>query len=156
MVINEDGTRAIKREELDLTQITSSFVLQNAMDGMALSQPIQLDALRKNVVVERILSEDSRRQQEVASSMVEAKSVNAYQQVQDLQLRYENTFIVSLSNGFSSGDDDRNKVELKGFELRQLLDRILSAYNDYLVETYPYLKLPDDEISVIDTESYDL
>ncbi len=155
MVINEDGTRAIKREELDLTQITSSFVLQNAMDGMALSQPIQLDALRKNVVVERILSEDSRRQQEVASSMVEEKSVNAYQQVQDLQLRYENTFIVSLSNGFSNGDD-RNKVDLKGFELRQLLDRILSAYNDYLVETYPYLKLPDDEFSVIDTESYDI
>ena len=156
MVIREDGTRTIEREELDLTQITSSFVLQNAMDGMALSQPIQLDALRKNVVVERILSEDSRRQQEVASSMVEEKSVNAYQQVQDLQLRYENTFIVSLSNGFSSGDDDRNKVELKGFELRQLLDRILCAYNDYLVETYPYLKLPDDEISVIDTESYDI
>lgn len=151
-----DAEYAIKREELDLTQITSSYVLQSALEGMVLSEPVQIGALRRNIGIERILSEESRRQQEVAASMVEDKNSGAYQLVQDLQLKYENTFVVSLANGFSNGADDKKKIELTDAELRQLLDRILTAYNDYLVTTYADTKLPDDEISVIDTEGTDI
>ncbi len=152
----EDGTKAVKKKELDLTQITSSYVLSSALEGMELSQPLQIGALRSNIGIERILSEESRRQQEVAASMVEEKNSGAYQLVQDLQLQYENTFVVSLTNGFSNGDEDKNKIELTDAELRQLLDRILTAYNDYLVETYADTKLPDDEISVIDVNDTDI
>lgn len=151
-----DDEYTIKREELDLTQITSSYVLQSALEGMVLSEPVQVGALRRNIGIERILSEESRRQQEVAASMVQDKNSGAYQLVQDLQLRYENTFVVTLANGFSSGSDDKKKIELTDAELRQLLDRILTAYNDYLVTTYADTKLPDDEISVINTEDTDI
>ena len=140
---------------LDLNQITSSYVLQNALDGLKLSHPISTGTLRNNITVERILSEESRRQQEVAASMVEDKNNGAYTAVQELQLKYENTFVVSLKNGFGE-EDARTRVELKDDELRQVLDQVLTWYNEYLVMTYANIKLPDDEISAIDVENIDI
>ena len=144
-----DGT------ELDLMQVTSSYVLQNALNSMQLSQPITISNLRDNIRIERILTEDSRRQQEVASSMISDKNTQAYTQVQGIKLTYENKFVVSLTNGFGN-EDSRVKLELKDGELRVLLDRILSYYNEYLVKTYLNNRLPDDEISVIDIDNLDI
>ena len=141
--------------ELDLNQVTSSFVLQSALSGMKLSQPVTLANLRDNMHIDRILTEDSRRQQEVAASMIEDKNNAAYTQVQGIKLTYNNRFVVSLTNGFGD-EDSRVKLYLTDAELRLLLNRILDAYNDYLVTTFADNKLPDDEISVIDTESLDI
>ena len=68
-------------EELDLSQITSAYVLQNALNGLVLSESISITQLRDNVKVERILTEDSRRQQELASKMLEDKDGGAYAQL---------------------------------------------------------------------------
>lgn len=144
-----DGT------ELDLNQITSSYVLQEALNGLELSHPLTLSNLRSNIHIDRILTEDSRRQQEVAASMIEDKNTQAYTQVQGIELTYDNRFVVSLTNGFGD-EDSRVKYELTDAELRLILDRILDAYNRYLVSTYADIKLPDDEISVIDTEGLDI
>lgn len=142
-------------DELDLNQVTSSYVLQTALNGLELSCPVSLAELRSNITIDKILTEDSRRQQEVAASMIEEKSNGAYTQVQGIELTYDNQFVVSLTNGF--GDEDaRVKNYLTDGELKLVLDRILAAYNDYLVTTYADIKLPDDEISVIDTESLDI
>lgn len=144
-----DGT------ELDLSQITSAYVLQNALDGLVLSKEITIAQLRDNVKVERILTEDSRRQQEVASKMLEDKNAGAYSQLQSVELTYVNHFIVSLDNGF--GDPDSGElIYLPNDELAVLLNRILASYNDYLVLTYADFKLPGDAISVIDTENLDI
>ena len=140
---------------LDLNQITSAYVLQNALDGLELSAPVTLPQLRANIRIDRILTEDSRRQQEIASNMISDKTSGAYQQAQGIKLTYMNQFVVSLTNGFSD-EGSRRTVELTDNELRLVLDRILDAYNDYLVTTYADVKLPDDEISVIDTENLDL
>ena len=140
---------------LDLNQITSSYVLQNAINGADLSQPIQVRNLRDNVKIERVLTEDSRRMQEVAAKMVEDKSNAAYNQVQGVKMTYENKFVVSLTNGFGN-EDSKQKTELTETELRRLLNEILSAYNDYMVKTYAKTKLPDDEFSVIDIEELDV
>ena len=139
---------------LDLSQVTSSYVLQTALSGLELSQPVTLKNLRDNTRVEKILTEESRQQQEVASKMVGDKNTNAYTQVQKIELKYEKKFIVSLTNGFGE-EDSRVKYYLKDNELRLVLDRILSAYNGYLVKTYSKLALPNDEISVIDIEGLD-
>ena len=88
-----DGT------ELDLSQITSSYVLQNALSGLVLSKEISITQLRDNIRVERILTEDSRRQQEVASKMLADKNSGAYAQLQSVELTYVNQFVVSLENG---------------------------------------------------------
>ena len=142
-------------EELDLNQITSAYVLQTALKGLELSHPVSLSDLQRNIQISRILSEDSRRQQEVASNMIEDKNNQAYTQVQEIKLTYINRFIVTLTNGF--GDEDaRVKYNLTNAELQLILDRILDAYNTYLVTTYADLKLPDDEISVIDINNQDI
>ena len=144
-----DGT------ELDLNQITSSHVLNEALNGLELSHPVTLANLRSNIRINKILTEDSRRQQEVAASMIQDKNNAAYTQVQEIKLTYNNQFVVSLTNGFGD-EDSRVKYELTDSELRLILERILTAYNDYLVNTYADLMLPEDEVSVIDTENLDI
>lgn len=141
--------------ELELNQVTSSYVLQTALEGLELSHPITLTNLRSNIRIDRILTENSRRQQEIASQMMSDKNAGAYAEAQSIELIYKNQFVVSLTNGFGEADS-RNKYELKDEELRLVLDRVLSAYNEYLVTTYADMKLPDDEFAAIDTEKQDI
>ena len=136
-------------ESLDLNQITSSYVLQEAMEGLKLSKSFSLAQLRSNIRIERILTPESRRQQEIASSMLANKNSGAYNQLQNIELAYSNQFVVSLTNGFGSPG-------LTDTELRLVLDRVLTAYNDYLVTTYADIKLPDDEFAAIDLEKQDI
>jgi len=150
-----DLTAPDESGDLDLNQITGSYVLNNALNSMELSQPVTLSSLRSNISIDRILTEDSRRQQEIAASMVEDKNNNAYNQVMDIQLTYDNRFVVSLTNGFGEENSNRKNF-LTDKELRELLDQVLAAYNDYLVITYADTRLPDDEISVIDVENLDI
>lgn len=144
--------------ELDLNQITSAYVLQQALEGLELSQPVTLAMVRKNISIERVLTDESRRAQELASKMVDDKSTGAYDQIQSVKMVYDNKFVVRLTNGFTpiGAQEDVKKLVLKDNEVKLLLDRILNAYNEYLVLTYANVKLPDDELSVIDTTSLDL
>jgi len=142
-----DGT------ELDVSMLTSSFVLSEALRGVTLSEEITVAQLKNNISIERMLTEDSRRQQEVAKQMLTDRNSAAYTQLQSIKLTYVNQVIVSLTNGFEEGD---NKIYLPDDELRLLLDRVTAAYNDYLAMTYADLKIPGDEISVIDTENLDI
>lgn len=144
-----DGT------ELDLNQITSAYVLQTALDGMTLSKPITAGVLRNNIQIRTILTEESQRTKEALAGLAEAKNADVYNQLQSAQMSYQNRFVVSLTNGF--GDEDSTvKTELTDAELKLLLGRILAIYNDYLVRTYADIRLPEDAISVIDTEELDV
>lgn len=147
-----DGT------ELDVSMLTSSYVLQEALRGVTLSEDITVSQLRENISIERMLTEDSRRQQEIAQQMLADKNSAAYAQLQSVKLKYVSQVIVSLRNGFKEeGEGDNRKLlYLPDDELRFLLDRVTAAYNDYLVMTYADLKLPGDEISVIDTDNLDI
>ncbi len=144
-----DGT------DLDLNQITSSYVLQTALDGMTLSKSIDAGVLRNNIQIRTVLTEDSQRTKESLTGLAEAKNADAYKQLQNAEMKYQNRFVVSLTNGFGS-EDSRVKTELKDGELSILLDRILTVYNDYLVRTYANITLPDDAISVIDVQELDV
>jgi len=140
---------------LDVSMLTSSYVLSEALQGVTLSEPITIAQLRDNISIERMLTEDSRRQQEVAKQMLADKNSAAYAQLQGIKLTYVNQVIVSLANGFLEEGSDK-KIYLPDDELRLLLDRVTASYNEYLAMTYADLKLPGDEISVIDTESLDI
>lgn len=140
------GLQAPDGAELDLTQITSSFVLQKALDNTALSGKISVSSLRDSIHIDRILTEDSRRQQEVARKMLEDKNAAAYTQLQSVKLTYINQIVVSLDNRFGLSDAD----------LRNLLNQVLQSYNSYLAKTYSEVYLPADEVSIIDVESLDI
>ena len=145
-----DGTK------LDLNQITSSYVLQTALDGMTLSKPITVTSLRNGIRIRTVLTEDSQRTKEALAGLAEAKNAEAYNQLQEAEMKYQNRFVVSLTNGFKEDEEDRFVTELKDGELSLLLDRILTVYNDYLVRTYADITLPDDAISVIDAQELDV
>lgn len=141
---------------LDLNQITSSYVLQEALDGFKLSKPITLGSLRNNIGIQTVLTEESQRAKEALVGLAEAKNSEAYKQLQNVELKYQNRFIVTLTNGFSENSDSRSKTELKNDELVLLLDRILNAYNNYLVRQHADLRLPEDPFSMIDIEELDV
>ena len=140
---------------LDLSLITSSYVLQKALSGMELSQPVSLSALRNNISIEKVLTDESRQAQELASKMTDDKDKSAYEQIQAIEMKYDTRFVVRLKNGFGD-EESRVKLELTDDELHTLLDRILTAYNDYLVETYANRKRPDNEAAEIKTDELDL
>ena len=145
-----DGT------DLDLNQITSAYVLQTALNGMNLSKTVPIKALRNNIRIRTMLTEDSQRTKEALAGLVEVKNAEAYNQLQVAEMTYKNRFVVSLTNGFKENEEDRFVIDLKDEELKALLDRILTVYNDYLVRTYADIKLPDDAFSVIDTLDLDV
>ena len=143
-------------EDLDLNQVTSSYVLQTALNEIPLSKTITVTSLRRNIQVRTVLTEDSQRTKEALAGLAEAKTADAYTQLQDAEMRYQNRFVVSLTNGFKEDEEDLFVTDLKDDELKLLLDRILTVYNDYLVRTYADITLPDDAISVIDIQEMDV
>ena len=142
--------------DLDLNQITSAYVLQNALDRVKLSRPISIGALRDNITIQTILTEESQRTKEALTGLAESKDAGAYNQLQNAEIKYQNRFVVSLINGFKENEESRNVIELTDTELKQLLDMILTVYNEYLVKTYADTKLPEDAFSMIDVTTQDV
>ena len=141
-------------EPLDLNQITSSYVLQTALDNMTLSQPVTAATLRGNITIQTVLTEESSRTKEALQGLAGAKDAEAYTRLESAKMKYKNRFIVTLRNGFGD-EDSRIKLELKDDELKMLLDRVLTVYNEYLVRTYADLRLPEDKFSAIDIQELD-
>ena len=144
-----DGT------DLDLSQIVSSYVLQNALSGLKLSQPVSITALRSSIKIGRFLTDKSHQAQELAMKMDQEKNANVFTQLQNLELEYVNKFIVSLTNSFDDGSG-KHTIELTDNELHLVLNRVLDAYNDYLILTYADQKLPEDRLSIIDLDRMDI
>ena len=145
-------------EDLDLNAVTSTPVLQKALENLTLSQPLTIEMIRNNMRVTRVLTEDSSRTQEILSGLAEAKDKEAYSRLEEAKIEYQNRFIVSLSNSFAPGNTEETstRYDLKDEELRILLNRILDAYNSTLVRQYADVRLPEDTISMIDTEELDI
>lgn len=141
---------------LDVNQITSSYVLQTALESMNLPADVNVGSVRSNIRIQTVLTDESRRTKEALAGLAEAKNADAYKQLQTAEMVYQNRFVVSLTNGFREDEDDKTVREITDAELKLLLDRILTAYNDYLVRTYADIKLPDDTFSIIDIEGQDV
>lgn len=140
---------------LDLNQITSTYVLQTALDRIPLSKPITVSTLRPNLSIRTILTEESQRTKEMLAGLAEAKNAEAYTRLEEAEITYQNRFQVSLTNGFGE-EDSQTKLELTDNELKLLLNQILTVYNEYLVKTYADVRLPEDVFSVIDTAELDI
>lgn len=143
-----------KGKDLDVTVVTSAPVLQKALDGLNFSGSVSIEGIRNNMTVTRVLTEESSRTQEVLAGLKEAKNSEVYNRLEYTILKYQPRFIVSLKNGF--GNANGAKFDLKDEELRILLNRILDAYNDALVKEFADVRLPEDKVSLIDTENLDL
>lgn len=138
-------------DPLDLSAVTSTPVLQQALSGLTLSAPVSIENLRNNMTVTRVLTEESSRTKEVLAGLADAKNPDVYNRLEEAELKYQSRFVVSMTNGFGE-----SKAELKDEELKLLLNRVLDAYNNTLVKQWADIRLPEDKVSVIDPETQDL
>ena len=145
------------RTPLNLSYITSSYVLRQALEQTKLTTPISLSSLAANINVEMLLSEDTRQQLEVMAQVqsVAGKSADVIETVQDVEYVYENQVIVTLDNGFGGGSEQDKKVYLEGGELAALLNNVVTAYSEYFYTTYNAWTLPEQSIANIDRENLD-
>ena len=129
---------------LDFDMLTSSYVLQNAMNRVKLAQEPSIEDLRDCLSVQKTLTRSSLQRRELVERMVEEKTNDFYEQLYSATPVYRNIFLVTLKNDF------KKPVSLTETELKRLLNAIIDSYHDYLKTTYADIRLPDDEISIID------
>lgn len=150
-----DADKLIAPDEtpLDLNYITSSYILQNALNRTKLSKPITVSALANNIKLERLLTEGTRQNLEVMSQKQD-KLTNQVPEVEEVKYNYESQVILTLANDF--GDkDSKKKIRLEGGELATLLNNITEEYNAYFFEKYSTFVLPDEDITNVDMSSLD-
>ena len=119
-------------------------VVSEALDKTKLKGQISVTAAEANLKIEQLLTEAVRQRLEVLQEQIKA-SGSAVGQAANIKLEYENTYIVTLRNGFGTGTSD--KVYLSSVEMSDLLNNIIKGYNKYLYETKADYDLPEGDLS---------
>ncbi|MCR5767267.1 MAG: hypothetical protein K6G45_02110 [Lachnospiraceae bacterium] len=145
--------KAPDESDLDMNYVKSSYIIQKALDRSKLSIKIPISAVERNISIESMLSENTRQRLEVAQKMTD-ESKN-YTDVLNIPYIYEGRYIVTLTNGFSTDPEAKKKTYLNGTELSNLLNGIVTAYNEYFHETYSKFTLPDNTKASYASESMD-
>lgn len=141
-------------DPLDINYLSSSYILNNALRKTRLSTGVPISAIEKNMNIERLLTEQTRQDLEVVEKVIN-ETQKDYEEVKNVEYKYENKYIITLSNGFTTDAEGKNKIFLKGNELATLLNNILSSYNEYFYETYLDMKLPESNLDSIGNNSLD-
>ena len=147
----KDGL-APDRTTLDVNYVTSSYILQSAMARTHLSASIPVNALERNISIERLLTEETRQNLEVVEKVI-SEANKDYEKVLDVDYKYDGKYIITLRNGFSVDPDARKKTYLDGSEMAALLNAIIDDYNMYFYDTYLGKELPENDLdSVANTD----
>ena len=123
----------------------STSVITDALDKTKLKTQVGVSMVEANLKIEQLLTEAVRQRIEVFQEQVKA-SGTAVGQATSIALKYENTYIVTLKNGFGS-DGSSRKTYLSSTEMSDLLNNIIKGYNDYLYETKADYDLPEGDLS---------
>lgn len=142
------------RKPLDINYITSSYILQNAMNKTHLSTSIPVSALERGISIERMLTEETRQNLEVVEKVINETSKD-YNEVLNVDYEYDGKYIITLKNGFSVDPDARSKTYLDGSEMAALLNSIIDSYNQYFYDTYLKKELPENDLESISNTNMD-
>ncbi|MBQ9826397.1 MAG: hypothetical protein IJM61_04385 [Firmicutes bacterium] len=123
----------------------SSSVIAAALDKTKLKDQISVSRVEANLKVEQLLTESVRQRIEVLQEQIKA-SGSTVGQAATIALEYEDTYIVTLNNGFGEEGSSR-KVYLSSSEISDLLNNIIKEYNNYLYETKADYDLPEGDLS---------
>ena len=140
--------------KLDINYITSSYILQSAMDRTHLSKDIPVSALERNISIESMLTEETRQNLEVVEKVINETSKD-YGEVLNVDYQYEGKYIITLKNGFSIDPDARTKTFLDGAEMAALLNCIVDNYNLYFYDTYLSKDLPENDMDAVSNTNMD-
>ena len=139
---------------LDMNYIKSSYILQRAIKRTQLSENIPISALERNISIEGLLTEDTRQRLEVVEKVINETSKD-YDQVLDVDYRYEGKYIVTITNGFSTDPEAKKKTYLDGNEMSALVNNIAEEYSEYFYDTYMNMRLPDNTLDSIKNTELD-
>ena len=123
----------------------SASVIAAALDKTKLKKPVSVSRVEANLQVEQLLTEAVRQRQEVLREQVKA-SGTAVGQAANITLEYEDTYIITLKNGFGE-EESSNKTYLTAAEITDLLNNMIKEYNNYLYETKADYDLPEGDLS---------
>lgn len=136
---------------LDVNYIKSSYIIQEALNSITLDNTPSISSIANNITVSGILTSDTQQQLEVIYALSESDD-KYLQYLQEFELKYRAQYIVTLENGFKSGN---SKVTLNSNDLEHLLNAITNAYSNYFIETYNDVKLVENRLESLNQDSYD-
>ncbi len=123
----------------------SANVIAAALDKTKLKEQLSVSRVEANITVEQLLTEAVRQRIEVLQEQIKA-SGSTVGQAANITLQYEDTYIVTLKNGFGDPESSK-KTYLSAGEMSDLLNNILKGYNSYLYETKADYDLPEGDLS---------
>ena len=140
---NVDGKTAAEKKPDRLN--FSSSVISAALDETKLKNSLSVSRVEANLKIEQLLTEAVRQRIEVLQEQIKA-SGSTVGQATSIALQYEDTYIVTLNNGFGA-ENSSKKVYLTSAEISDLLNNIIKEYNKYLYETKADHDLPEGDLS---------
>ena len=129
---NAEAGLAPDGNELDISYLKSSYVIQNALNNVKLSKQVSAAQVQSNLVVTGILTDETKQKLDILQDLKDAKNNDYGKILQTIELQYRAQYIISLNNGFKNGNQ---KFTIPSEDLSKLLASITASYSDYFVET---------------------
>ena len=142
-----------KGEQLDITYIKSSYVVQTALNNVVLPTKVSASQVQSNLKITGILTEETRQQMDIINKLEEVKNNEYGKLITSFSLKYRAQYIISLKSVFK--DNNNNKTTLSSSDTSRLLNAITDAYNDYFVQVYQEKKLPSNYLDAINETKLD-
>lgn len=139
--------------ELDITYVKSSYVVQTALNNVVLPQKVSASQVQSNLKITGILTEETRQQMDIINKLEEVKNNEYGKLITSFSLKYRAQYVISLKSVFK--DSNNNKITLSSTDTSRLLNAITDAYNDYFVEVYQEKRLPSDYLDAINSDKLD-
>ena len=131
----------------------SSYVLQEALNNTQLSTAVSITNVESNLKVEQLLTAETRQRLEILERQI-AASASTVAQATSITLNYDNTFIITLANGFGAADS-ANKTYLTTAEIQDLLNNIIKSYNNQLYKNLSDFVLPKSDMASLKSNDLD-
>lgn len=138
--------------KLDISNIKSSYVVENALNKVTLSKKVTTAQVQSNLVITGILTDETKQTIDILDDLKEAKNNDYSKILQSLELKYRAQYIISISSTFKDGN---NKFKLPSEDLSKLLNAITTSYSEYFIETYQKQDLPGNYLEAINAEALD-
>ena len=124
---------------LETDSVKSAYVVSSALSSVRLSYALPAASVAANIEVERILSDESKKNLDALSGL-DKKSNAYYEGVKNLELVYTNRMIVTLKNGFKVGNDE---IVIPDSELKTLLESVIERFREWLTAEFADMSKPE-------------
>lgn len=138
---------------LDISQIKSSYIVQNALSSVNLTKKVSVAQVQGNLTIAGVLTDETRQQLDILNKLAADKSSEYAKLIQEFKLKYRAQYIITIDSVFTAGGS--KKLTLPASDLSNLLYALTDAYAAYFVDTYQDKSLPSNYLGAIDVNTLD-